>query len=55
MEKKLIIMSVFTVLSIVGIALLQTNVMSNGFIAGFGYVLAIISVIVGIAIGMILK
>ena len=55
MEKKSIIISVFIILSIVGIALFQTNVLSSGFIAGFGYVLAIMSVIVGIIIGMILK
>jgi uncharacterized membrane-anchored protein YhcB (DUF1043 family) len=29
--------------------------MSSGFMAGTGYVLAVLSVIVGIAIGMILK
>ncbi len=55
MEKKLIIMGVFIILGIVGIALFQTNVLSSGVIAGFGYVLAVMSVIIGIAIGMILK
>lgn len=55
MEKKLIIMGVFIILGIVGIALFQTNVLSSGFIAGFGYVLAVMSVIIGIAIAMILK
>ena len=55
MDKKLIIMSVFIILGIVGIALFQTNVLSSGFIAGFGYVLAVMSVIIGIAIAMILK
>jgi len=55
MEKKSIIISVFIILSIVGIALFQTNVLSSGFIAGFGYVLAVMSVIIGIAIAMILK
>ena len=55
MDKKLIIMGIFTILGIVGIALFQTNVLSSGFIAGFGYVLAVMSVIIGIAIAMILK
>ncbi|HQF89401.1 MAG TPA: hypothetical protein PLU96_07985 [Methanofastidiosum sp.] len=55
MEKKSIIISVFIILSIVGIALFQTNVLTNSFISGFGYVLAVLSVVIGIFIGMILK
>lgn len=55
MDKKSIIMGVFIILGIVGIALFQTNVSTNSFISGFGYVLAVLSVIIGIAIGMILK
>jgi len=55
MDKKSIIMGVFIVLGIVGIVLFQTNIMSRGFMAGIGYVFAVLSVIVGIAIGMIFK
>jgi uncharacterized membrane protein (DUF485 family) len=55
MEKKLILMSIFVVLGIVGIAIFQTNVLANGFLAGFGYILGVASVIIGIVIGAIYK
>ncbi|MFA7689799.1 MAG: hypothetical protein WCY18_01735 [Methanofastidiosum sp.] len=55
MEKKVLIMSIFAVLGMVGIALYQTNILANGFIAGFGYVLGVLSVIIGIIIGAISK
>ncbi|HOI76299.1 MAG TPA: hypothetical protein PLI06_01625 [Methanofastidiosum sp.] len=55
MEKKLMIMSIFVILGILGIAVFQTNILSNGFLAGLGYVIGVISVIIGVAIGMILK
>jgi len=55
MEKNLMIMGIFVVLGIVGIAIFQTNVLGSGFIAGTGYILSVISVIIGVIVGMILK
>ncbi len=55
MEKNLIIMSIFVVLGIVGIAIFQTNVLGSGFIAGTGYILATLSIIIGVIVGIIYK
>lgn len=55
MDKKSIIISICIILGIIGLALFQTNVLTNSSISGFGYVLAVLSVVIGIFIVMILK
>jgi len=55
MDKKSMILSILAVVSIVGIVLFQTSILGNAFLAGFGYVLGVLSVIIAIAIAMIYK
>lgn len=55
MEKNILILIIIALVGIVGIGLLQANVLGSGFVAGIGYLLATLSIIVGIAMGMILK
>ena len=55
MEKNLMIMGIFVVLGIAGIVIFQTNVLGSGFIAGTGYILATLSILIGVIVGMIYK
>ena len=55
MDKKLLVLSILAVLGIFGIVLFQTSVLGNAFLAGFGYILGTLSIIIAIAIAMIYK
>jgi len=55
MDKKMLILSILAVIGIFGIVLFQTSILGNAFLAGFGYVLGTLSIIIAIAIVMIYK
>jgi len=55
MEKKLMILVILTVIGIAGIVLFQTNVVRSAFLAGFGYVLSVLSILVAVIVAMINK
>lgn len=55
MEKKLLILSILAVLGLVGVILFQTSILNNAFLAGFGYILGVLSIIIGVIIALIYK
>jgi len=55
MDKKLLILSILTLLSVVGAIFLQTGISNNAFLAGFGYFLAALSLIIAISVAMAYK
>lgn len=55
MEKNILILSVIVLIGIIGVILFQINMSGNVFLAQLGFILIILSVIVGISVGLIYK
>lgn len=55
MDKKFLILCILALLGVVGIVLLQTSILSNAFLAGFGYVLSALCIIIAIIVAAVYK
>jgi len=55
MDKKFLILSVLALLGVVGIIFLETSILSNAFLAGFGYVLSALCIVAAIIVGAVYK
>lgn len=55
MDKNFLILGILALLGVVGIVFLQTSISSNAFLAGFGYVLSTLSILVAIVVAAVYK
>jgi len=55
MDKKFLILSVLALLGVVGVIFLETSILSNAFLAGFGYVLSALCIVAAIIVGAVYK
>ena len=55
MDKKFIILSILALLGVVGVIFLQTSILSNAFLAGFGYVMSTLCIIIAIVVAAVYK